>query len=210
VYDPSIYSAKELALTVDPPRRGRGRRPAAEVRDEVLQAAGELLFADGMGAFTIDKVANRSGASKMTIYKWWPSKGALALDGYFHKVAPELAFPDTGDIEADLRAQLHAFLRVVRDTPAGRVIAELIGQAQSDSELKAAYLQRYSSPRRALAVAAMEKAKVRGQLRASLDPETVVDQLWGACYHRLLLPDQPLTHEFVDALVDNLFRGIAG
>jgi AcrR family transcriptional regulator len=179
------------------------------VRSEVLEAAAELLFAEGMAAFTIEKVANRSGASKMTIYKWWPSKGALALDGYFHKVEPQLAFPDTGDIEADLRAQLHAFLRVICDSAAGRVIAELIGQAQSDPELKAAYLQRYSSPRRALAVAAMEKAKERGQLRAGLDAETVVDQLWGACYHRLLLPDQPLTHEYVDALVDNLFRGIA-
>ena len=196
-------------MAVDPPRRGRGRRPAAEVRSEVLEAAAELLFAEGMAAFTIEKVANRSGASKMTIYKWWPSKGALALDGYFHKVEPQLAFPDTGDIEADLRAQLHAFLRVIRDSAAGRVIAELIGQAQSDPELKAAYLQRYSSPRRALAVAALERAKQRGQLRADLDAETVVDQLWGACYHRLLLPDQPLTHEYVDALVDNLFRGIA-
>ena len=196
-------------MAVDPPRRGRGRRPAAEVRSEVVEAAAELLFAEGMAAFTIEKVANRSGASKMTIYKWWPSKGALALDGYFHKVEPQLAFSDTGDIEADLRAQLHAFLRVIRDSAAGRVIAELIGQAQSDPELKAAYLQRYSSPRRALAVAALERAKERGQLRADLDAETVVDQLWGACYHRLLLPDQPLTHEFVDALVDNLFRGIA-
>jgi AcrR family transcriptional regulator len=197
-------------MTFDRPRRGRGRRPATEVRAEILEAAAELLFAEGMAGFTIEKVANLSGASKMTIYKWWPSKGALALDGYFHEVAPELTFADTGDIEADLRTQLHGFARVIRDSPAGRVIAELIGQAQSDPELKAAYLQRYSSPRRAMAVAAMENAKERGQLRASLDPETVVDQLWGACYHRLLLPDQPLTHEFVDALVDNLFRGIGG
>src|ERR1700676_5355143 len=113
-------------MAVGPPRRGRGRRPASEVRNEVLEAAAELLFAEGMGAFTIDKVASRSGASKMTIYKWWPSKGALALDGYFTKVESELAFPDTGDIEADLRTQMHAFLRVVRDSPAGRVIAELI------------------------------------------------------------------------------------
>ena len=73
-------------MTVDRPRRGRGRRPAAEVRKEILDAAAELLFAEGMGAFTIEKVANLSGASKMTIYKWWPSKGALALDGYFHRV----------------------------------------------------------------------------------------------------------------------------
>jgi AcrR family transcriptional regulator len=193
----------------DRPRRGRGRRPAAEVRKEILDAAAELLFAEGMGGFTIEKVANLSGASKMTIYKWWPSKGALALDGYFHRVDPQLVFPDTGDIENDLRAQLHSFLRLIRDGPAGPVVGELIGQAQSDPELKAAYLQRYSGPRRAKAVAAMETAKGRGQLHANLDPETVVDQLWGACYHRLLLPDQPLTDEFVDALVDNLFRGIA-
>jgi AcrR family transcriptional regulator len=194
----------------DRPRRGRGRRPAAEVRKEIVEAAAELLFDEGMGEFTIEKVANLSGASKMTIYKWWPSKGALALDGYFHRVDPELVFPDTGNIEADLRAQLHSFLRVICHSPAGRVIGELIGQAQSDPDLKAAYLERYSGPRRAKAVAAMAKAKERGQLRANLDPETVVDQLWGACYHRLLLPDQPLTEEFVDALVDNLFHGIAG
>ena len=193
----------------DRPRRGRGRRPAAEVRKEILEAAAELLFDDGMAGFTIEKVANVSGASKMTIYKWWPSKGALALDGYFHRVDPELVFPDTGDIEADLRTQLHSFLRVICHSPAGRVIGELIGQAQSDPDLKAAYLARYSGPRRAKAVAAIETAKARGQLRANLDPETVVDQLWGACHHRLLLPDQPLTDEFVDALVDNLFHGIA-
>lgn len=194
----------------DRPRRGRGRRPGAEVREEILEASAELLFDEGMAGFTIQKVAKLSGASKMTIYKWWPSKGALALDGYFRRVEPQLAFPDTGDIEADLRTQLHAFLRVILDSPAGRVIGELIGEAQSDPGLKAAYLERYSGPRRAKAVAAMETAKGRRQLSASLDPETVVDQLWGACYHRLLLPDQPLTDEFVDALVDNLFHGISG
>lgn len=194
----------------DRPRRGRGRRPGAEVREEILEASAELLFDEGMAGFTIEKVAKLSGASKMTIYKWWPSKGALALDGYFRRVEPQLAFPDTGDIEADLRTQLHAFLRVILDSPAGRVIGELIGEAQSDPGLKAAYLERYSGPRRAKAVAAMETAKGRRQLSASLDPETVVDQLWGACYHRLLLPDQPLTDEFVDALVDNLFHGISG
>ncbi|ALM18881.1 TetR/AcrR family transcriptional regulator [Mycobacteroides abscessus] len=178
------------------------------MREEVLQAAGELLFTEGMGGFTIDKVAALSGASKMTIYKWWPSKGALALDGYFRKVEPDLNFPDSGEIERDLRAQMRAFLGVIRDTAAGAIIGELIGQAQVDPELKAAFLQRYSGPRRALAVAAIRRAQERGQLRANVDPEVMVDQLWGACYHRLLVPDQPLTAGFVDALLDNLFKGI--
>lgn len=186
----------------------RGRRPADEVREEVLQAAGDLLFGEGMSGFTIEKVAALSGASKMTIYKWWPSKGALALDGYFRQVEPELEFPDTGDIERDLRTQLRAFLGIIRDTVGGGIIGELIGQAQMDPELKAAFLQRYSGPRRALAVASIRRAQDRGQLDAKVDPEVVVDQLWGACYHRLLVPDQPLTAEFVDALLANLFGGI--
>lgn len=190
------------------PRRGRGRRPAQDVRRDVLAAVADLLFTEGMAGFTIDKVAARSGVSKVTIYKWWPSKGALALDGYFAKVEPRLAFPDTGDIEADLRSQLHTFLRVIRGTPAGTVIAELIGGAQTDPELKAAFMQRYSGPRRSFAVAAMRRAQERGQLAAHVDPETVIDQLWGACYNRLLVPDQPLSEQFVDALLDNLFRGI--
>jgi hypothetical protein len=32
--------------------------------------------------------------------------------------------------------------------------------------------------------------------------------MWGACYHRLLLPDQPLTETFADALVQNLMAGL--
>lgn len=194
----------------EPARRGRGRRPAAEVRHEILRAAGELLLTEGMSAFTIERVAALAGASRVTLYKWWPSKGALALDGYFDAVGPTLAFPDTGDIAADLTAQLRAFVHLMRDTHAGRVMPELIGHAQTDPELSALLRERYSAPRRALAVEALERAKQRGQLRADVDPEVIVDQLWGACYHRLLIPipDLPLSDEFAEALVRNLLTGI--
>jgi AcrR family transcriptional regulator len=190
------------------PRRGRGRRPSGEVRQDILLAAGRVLLTEGMAGFTIERVAEVAGASKMTIYKWWPSKGALALDGYFTGLEPTLAFPDTGDIEADLRTQLHSFVHALRDTSAGRVISELIGAAQTDPQLWAAYQERYSRPRRELAVARFRTARDVGQIRADVDPEVLVDQLWGACYHRLLLPDQPLTEDFADALVTNLFRSV--
>jgi len=189
---------------------GRGRRPTEEVRREVLAAAGEVLIGEGMAAFTIEKVAARSGASKMTIYKLWPSKGALALEGYFTTVESTLAFPDTGDIRADLQTQMHAFVDLLTGTHAGRALAELIGQAQTDPELMAAYRATYSGPRRRLAVDRMSAAQKQGQLRTGLDAESVVDQLWGACYHRLLIPDQPVTHELVDQLLANLFDGVCG
>ncbi|HEY1968148.1 MAG TPA: TetR/AcrR family transcriptional regulator [Pseudonocardia sp.] len=188
-------------------RRGRGRRPADEVRAEVLAAAGEILMEEGMSAFTMERVAARSGASKVTLYKWWPSKGALALDGYTQAVSHDLEFPDTGDIEADLISQVRSFIGVLRG-PAGRAIAELIGQSQTDPELAAAYRERYSAPRRALAVHALLTARKRGQIRPDVEPEVVVDQLWGAGYHRLLIPDQPLTPEFAEALVRTIMAGL--
>ncbi|MFF7470010.1 TetR/AcrR family transcriptional regulator C-terminal ligand-binding domain-containing protein [Streptomyces sp. NPDC008092] len=191
-----------------PARRGRGRRPADEVRADVLAAAGALLLRDGMAAFTFERVAQEAGVSKTTLHKWWPSRGTLALDGYFHAVEPVLAFPDTGDIGADLTAQVRAFVRLLTETPAGRVIGGLIGQAQTDPDLSAALLQRYTGPRRELAVTAMRRAQDRGQLRADADPQVLVDQLWGACYHRLLLPDEPLTEDFADRLVANLLHGV--
>lgn len=191
-------------------RRGRGRRPTEEVRRDILQAAGNLLLEEGMAAFTLERVAARAGASRMTVNKWWPSKGALAFDGYFTVVGPALAFPDTGDIAADLTTQLQAFVRLMRETPAGRVMPELIGQAQTDPELAAALRERYSGPRRRLAVDVVERAKQRGQVRADVDAEAVVDQLWGACYNRLLVPDQPLTDDFATTLVRNLLAGIGG
>lgn len=190
------------------PRRGRGRRPAHEVRAGILDAAARLLLAEGMGSFTIERVAELAGASKMTIYKWWPSKGALALDGYFTTVEATLTFPDTGDLEADLDSQLVAFVGLLTGTSAGRVIAELIGQAQTDPELAAAYRERYSTPRRDLAVTRLRRSQEIGQLRHDVDPDVVVDQLWGACYHRLLLPDQPLTEQFARDLVRNLLHGL--
>jgi hypothetical protein len=141
--------------------------------------------------------------------KYWPSKGALALEGYFSTVEEALAFPDTGDVEADLRTQLHAFVDLLTQTQAGRALAELIGQAQTDPALMEAYLTTYAGPRRDLAVTRLDAGRAHGQLRSDLDAESVIDQLWGACYHRLLLPNQALYHDFADQLVDNLFRGVA-
>lgn len=190
-------------------RRGRGRRPADEVRAEVLKAAGRLLLEEGMSRFTVERVASFSGASRMTIHKWWPSKGALAFDAYRESVADALTFPDTGDVEADLRAQLHAFVHLITKTRAGRVISELMGESQTDPELQSALVEHYTTPRRNLAVETMERGQAKGQLRPDVDPRVVVDQLWGACYNRLLNPDLPVTIAFADALLDNIWRGIA-
>ena len=189
------------------PRRGRGRRPAEEVRREVLDAAGGLLFDAGVGAVTFDRVAAASGASKTTIYKWWPSPGALAAEAYFTRVERALDFEDTGDVRRDVRMQMLAFAELMTAERAGRVIRELIGAAQTDPALQEALVTRYALPRRREAVVTLRRGQERGQIRADAPLEAMVDQLWGACYHRLLLFDEPLDDALVDQLIENVFLG---
>ncbi|GAA4239689.1 TetR/AcrR family transcriptional regulator [Actinomadura meridiana] len=162
-----------------------------------------------MSDLTFERVARLSGVSKTTLYKWWPSKGALALDGYFHAVEETLTFPESGDIRVDLLSQLRAFVHLMTETPGGKVLAELIGQAQTDNDLSVALRELYSKERRRQAVERLTLAQEQGQLETTVDTQVVVDQLWGAIYHRLLLRDEPVTDAFIVALVDNLLTGIA-
>ncbi len=190
-------------------RRGRGRRPAAEVRAGVLEAAGRILLNEGLRAVTFDRVATEAGSSKMTLYKWWPSPGALAAEAYFATSSPVLGFPDTGDLRADLITQLGSFIRYLTDEGAGKPVLELIGAAQMDPDLARAWSESYSLPRRELARVRLRTAQRQGQLREDADLDIIVDQLWGACYLRLLVLKVPLDASLAERLVDQALRGVA-
>ncbi|WP_083508773.1 TetR/AcrR family transcriptional regulator [Arthrobacter alpinus] len=191
-----------------PENRGRGRRPAEEVRADILKTVGTLLLSEGTADLTFERISRHAGVSKTTLYKWWPSKGALALDGYFHAVEERLAFPDTGDIRADLTHQLRSFGKLMTTSLGGRALLELIGQSQTDKDLALAFRQKYSSQRRRLAGERLQRAQNMSQIRADVDVQILVDQLWGAAYHRLLIPDEPVTDTFINGLVSNLFDGV--
>ena len=121
----------------------------------------------------------------------------------------ELEFPDSGDLADDIRTQLRAFVHLLTQSASGRIIAELIGRAQTDPDLSAAVSEHYTMPRRTLAINYFTQALERGQLRDDVDLELLIDQLWGACYNRLLIPDAPLDERFADALVKNTIVGAA-
>src|SRR5690606_36894372 len=165
------------------PRRGRGRRAAAEVRAGVLAAAGRRLLQEGLPAVTFDRVAREAGTSKVTLYKWWPSPGALAAEAYFARSAPVLALPDTGDLRADLASQLTARVRLRTREGAGVPGSQIVGAAQPAPHVAAAWVEGYARARRGPGLERLRTAQRSGQLRADADLHLLVDQLWGVCYH---------------------------
>jgi hypothetical protein len=69
-------------------RRPRGRPRSEKARLAILAAAGDLMLTGGLAAATMDAIAARAGVGKATIYKWWPSRGAV---GPGHRQVPARA-----------------------------------------------------------------------------------------------------------------------
>jgi len=84
--------------------RAPGRRRDDATRRAILRAAFDIIEADGYRAFTIEGVAARSGAGKTTIYRWWPSKEALAVDAFMSEIGECGQGQDTGSVIEDLKA----------------------------------------------------------------------------------------------------------
>jgi AcrR family transcriptional regulator len=159
----------------------------------------------------MDAVAERAGASKATIYRWWPSKELLALDALFSEWEP--AGPDTcdtGTLTGDLNALVVPWARRLAGKPYARVIAALITRAQDDPEFAGHYHARFVEPRRDQARAIFARAIERGEIPADGDVEIALDVLYGPIYHRILHGHAKLTDRFTRGIVDYVVAGAGG
>lgn len=190
----------------DAPRRGRPRSEKA--RHAILDAAAELLLLRGLGAVSMDAVAERAGVSKATIYRWWPSKEMLALDALLDWAASAAPPRDTGTLRGDVLALIRPWVREIRRQAFGPVIAAFLNEAQADPEFADAYRTHYVEPRRKAMRAVFARAAERGEVSADLDAEVALDLIYGAVYHRLLHGHAKLTDSFARDVVDLALTGI--
>ena len=157
---------------------------------------------------SIEEIAARAGVGKATIYRRWPSKGLLALDAFVASFAAQQPLPDTGTLRGDLVAALRAWVRAVTVTPMGSVLAGLIGEAQNDPSLRAAWRDRVLEPLRRRHRIMLDRAVARGEIPSSVNQDVVLDLFFGSAQHRLLLGHLPLTEDFIYEVVDVILRGI--
>lgn len=162
----------------------------------------------GYAKLSIEAVAARAGAGKHTIYRRWSSKGALLLDSLLSLDEPGLDYPDTGDVVADLRAQIYAAVDLLAGPPFGPLFRALIGEAQHDSQVAAALNERFIAPQADKTVARLEAARDQGQLSPGFDLDLAMALLSGPLYFQVLITQEPLTHEYVDRILDALFAGM--
>ncbi len=198
----------EQAAQNYPKPRPPGRPRSERARRAILQAANELLESEGFAALTVEAIAERAGVSKATVYRWWPNKAAVVMDGFLSTVSSEVPFPHTDCAQEDIRLHMRRLIKALGGKM-GRTVAALIAEGQADRELAEALRSRWLSARRAEVKEILEHGMTRGELREDLDLEVAVDSLYGPIYYRLLVDHAPLEEDFAEALADHVFSGLS-
>ncbi|MEV7007352.1 TetR/AcrR family transcriptional regulator [Streptosporangium sp. NPDC051022] len=180
-------------------------------RRAILTAAFDLVSEVGYAKLSIEGIAARAGVGKQTIYRWWPSKGAVLFDAFLmFSEGPdgEVALPDTGDLEADLKTVMRATVAELNDPRYDEPMRALTTEIAHDPELAAAYAEQLDGPMKRIKKERLRAAQRAGQLGEDLDLDVAVEMLWGPLLNRWLQRGGPLTPEYADTLVETALNGL--
>lgn len=181
-------------------------------RQAILTAAFDLVAEIGYAKLSIEGIAARAGVGKQTIYRWWPSKGAVLFDAFLMLMGGQpdegASLPDTGDLEADLKTVLFATVDELNDPRFDGPMRALNTEIVHDPDLAAAYTERLDRPMREVKKNRLRAAQEAGQLATDLDLEVAIDLLWGPLLNRWLQRTGPLTHAYAGTVIRTALNGM--
>jgi AcrR family transcriptional regulator len=168
----------------------------------VLTTAFELLSDSGVGGFSVDEVARRSGVAKTTIYRHWPSREALVIDAC-SRISDEQEVPDTGSLEGDVTAILTDIGHLLSTARWSSVLPSIVDVAERDPEFADIHsrIQRgHAAPLRAV----LDRAAGRGELAGSADRSTMIAALLGPLFYRRWFSREPIDDQFIQTIARNV------
>ncbi|MGY1652002.1 TetR-like C-terminal domain-containing protein [Geodermatophilus sp. SYSU D01119] len=196
-------------MRTDPLVSGTPGRPlSAELSEQLVAVAVDILAEEGWGRLNSDRVAARARAGKAGIYRRWPSMSALArsaVSRFTLVTVPE----DEGSPRADLAALVASWHRPLSREE--RAVASLVGAARHDEDLRAgldaALVRPLTEAVEALGSRWSERGEEVPAERLAL-LRSVLEAFW---WQRLTVAgDGALVAEHVEQVVDDVLLPIVG
>lgn len=156
---------------------GRPRDPSVDAR--LVAAVLELLVEVGYAATTIEAVAKRSGVSRPTIYRRWPSRAQMVEYALFG-ISQSAAQPVTANLRKDITLWVDGAVERLSRPAVAAALPGLItesGRTGSGRHLLAVRREHFAQLVRA--------GKRRGDVRRSADTDVVFDMMIGAIFLRI-------------------------
>jgi AcrR family transcriptional regulator len=163
-------------------RRSVGAKQNPEAATAILNAAESLLAKLGLKGLTTDAIAREAHASKTTLYRWWPNRGALLLALYMRMKTGHV-HADSGSLLQDITFFYRQIFEFWRGD--GHVFALIIAEAQQDVTVSEALLT-FREERLAELMVVVVKAERRGELPRHADTHAIAESILAHAWLYLL------------------------
>jgi AcrR family transcriptional regulator len=185
---------------MDSNKRPGGR--SARVREAVFRAALLEVSETGWGSLSVERIADRSGVHKTTVYRRWGSADNVALEALLERGSEGIPIPDTGDATLDLIALGRSIARSISE-PIGRSIAAAaIGAA--DTSLMREIADAFWSKRFEQAGSIVARAVERDQLPTGTASNRVIEGVAAPVWFRVMVSRLPVTDIWLSEIVDSV------
>lgn len=187
-------------------RQARG----ADATATLLSATLKLGETVGFDTLTMEGISEHTGVAKTTLYRRWPNVYALVMEAFLDEVTRAAPIKEKPTARESFSSSMKLLAGAYRARQ-GKILQAMIGRIQTDAQMREAVKTRWVEPRRKIAREIIKRGVASGEIRPDVDPDVVLDTLYGAMYHRLMIPynDATLSDSFVEAVVDTVFRGVA-
>lgn len=181
-----LPTAQQMQDTQETERRLKAGRPRSDDSHRaILDSTRRLLTHMPVAQLSVEAIAKKAGVGKTTIYRWWPNKQAVVMDAVFSQPGFLNILPASASAFDGVKAQIEKLLRQLSGKN-GRVVAEIIGEAQSDPEAIKALIQHFFQDRYNALARYVNEGKDSGEFAADLDVEASIDMILGPIFFRLI------------------------
>ncbi|WP_049565129.1 TetR/AcrR family transcriptional regulator [Nonomuraea sp. SBT364] len=178
-------------MTSATPARPPGR-PRSGVNAAVFAATLSTVHELGYAPATVDRIAAAAGVAKTTIYRRWPSKGALVVDCLLDAFGP-VPLEGAGRAEV-MSSALRWIAAKIGEPGVGDAFAGVFSDAVSDPALREILSTRLQDPYRI----ALQEALGEPEDRVLFFIDVVV----GTLLHRMGMTGEPMVEADVAALAE--------
>ncbi len=173
----------------------------ARVREAVFAAALAELAESGWGSLSVERIADRSGVHKTTIYRRWGTADEVVLDALLERGSEGIPVPDTGDVTDDLIILGRSVATSISD-PIGRSVAAGAIAAPDSSSIRA-LVDAFWSERFEQAGAIVTRGIERGQLPGGAEASGLIESLAARIWFRVMVSRLPVSDAWLSEIVNS-------
>ncbi|GAB3497195.1 TetR/AcrR family transcriptional regulator [Nocardiopsis coralliicola] len=185
------------------PLAKRPRRRGEALHRAILDAVIAEIAEHGYAKLTMERVAERAGAGKASLYRRWPNRPRLVLDAVYARIPAAADIPDTGSLRGDLLA-LFRRLSELLQSPLGEAMRGVLSDLLDSEELAA----EVRTASRGQGVASVRAVAERAVRRGEVAPEALTPRRLevgqAAVRHRFLYYGPPIPDDYLVSLVDEV------